>query len=131
MHWRKDHERIELLSCASWFLIPSVQGWHLQCKSPVNKILNDLLPTRQSDGDILSTEVSFFSVWFLLTIFDKKQRKKEGKRERERSKEDKDFLKEPALSFVDSFPFYLVDFSPELIISCHLGVFASLVWTFL
>jgi hypothetical protein len=62
-----------------------------------------------------------------LTIFDKKQRKKEGKRERERSKEDKDFLKEPALSFVDSFPFYLVDFSPELIISCHLGVFASLV----
>jgi hypothetical protein len=41
----------------------------------------------------------------------KKQRMNEGR------KKEKDFLKEPALGFVDSlyssFRFYLVDFSPE------------------
>lgn len=31
-------------------------------KSSVKKILNGLLLTRQSDGDIFSTEVSFFSL---------------------------------------------------------------------
>jgi hypothetical protein len=31
-------------------------------KSPVKKIFSDLLPTRQSDGEIFSTEVSLFSL---------------------------------------------------------------------
>jgi hypothetical protein len=29
-HRRRGHEGIELLSCADRFLIPAVQGWHLQ-----------------------------------------------------------------------------------------------------
>jgi hypothetical protein len=31
-------------------------------KSSVKKILNDLLPTRQTGGDIFSIELSFFSL---------------------------------------------------------------------
>jgi hypothetical protein len=84
-------------------------------KSSVKKILNNLLPTRQSDGDIFSTEVSFFSLTpvrlYLIKTKTKtkrknklrtKERKKERrikrKRKKERKKErkkkrKKDFLK--------------------------------------
>jgi hypothetical protein len=97
----------------------------LQCKSSVKKILNDLLPTRQSDGDFFSTEVSFFSLTPVKTIFDKNHRKKnertkEGRKEEKegRRKRRKEFLKEPAHDLVESLYsslcFHLVDFSPEL-----------------
>ena len=44
------------------FLFQLFRDGTCNSKSSVKKILNDLLPTRQSDGDIFSTEVSFFSL---------------------------------------------------------------------
>jgi hypothetical protein len=47
------------------------------------------LPTRQSDGDIFSTEVSFFSLTlFRLFLIRRKERKRERERERERERKE-------------------------------------------
>jgi hypothetical protein len=53
-------------------------------KSSVKKILNGLLLTRQSDGDIFSTEVSFFS---LTPVRQYLIKNKEGTKKKERRKE--------------------------------------------
>jgi hypothetical protein len=59
-------------------------------KSSVKKTLNDLLPTRQSDGDIFSTDVSFFSLTSVrLYLIKKKQRKEGRKGEREEKRREK------------------------------------------
>ena len=59
------------------FLFQLFRDGTCNSKSSVKKILNDLLPTRQSDGDIFSTEVSFFQFNSCQTIFDTKERTKE------------------------------------------------------
>ena len=65
------------------FLFQLFRDGTCNSKSSVKKILNDLLPTRQSDGDIFSTEVSFFSLTPVrLYLIKNKEQKKEGTKER-------------------------------------------------
>jgi hypothetical protein len=63
-------------------------------KSSVKKILNDLLPTRQSDGDIFSTEVSFFSLTPVRPYLIKsKEQEKERRMERKKGGRKESFFK--------------------------------------
>ena len=61
------------------FLFQLFRDGTCNSKSSVKKILNDLLPTRQSDGDIFSAEVSFFSLTPVrLYLVENKEQKREG-----------------------------------------------------